>query len=322
VAKAPAQTKDKAIVEMERLGYAFTEDAQYDLSNLDPTKRVQVREDGHYAPKDAVERYAIQMAHSQFPPIIVTSDGWIVDGNTRVGASLSRGSKFFPAYVLDVAWNDLGDDKRDLLFALAATLNSQNGTALTREESRVVVERLLDLGWNADNIARAIGVKGQVISAVKREIAAEDKLARVGLTNENGSAIKGASLRALGGKDVVTLNDQPFKSLATLAVDAGLNAKEIGEAAKSAKDTGSDSLAIETLEKLRAEMDDRIRDKALTGHGNPPASRMLRQHLGFVVNREPGALVETNPTIAVEHTALIRTAIERLNAVLAAQEAR
>lgn len=322
MAKAPAQTKDKAIVEMERLGYAFTEDAQYDLSNLDPTKRVQVREDGHYAPKDAVERYAIQMAHSQFPPIIVTSDGWIVDGNTRVGASLSRGSKFFPAYVLDVAWNDLGDDKRDLLFALAATLNSQNGTALTREESRVVVERLLDLGWNADNIARAIGVKGQVISAVKREIAAEDKLARVGLTNENGSAIKGASLRALGGKDVVTLNDQPFKSLATLAVDAGLNAKEIGEAAKSAKDTGSDSLAIETLEKLRAEMDDRIRDKALTGHGNPPASRMLRQHLGFVVNREPGALVETNPTIAVEHTALIRTAIERLNAVLAAQEAR
>src|SRR5215831_15489384 len=101
-----ATRKPAAIVEVERLGFKYQEIAQYDLTQLDKSRRVQVRDPNHYAPKDAVERFAIQMQHSQFPPIVVTADAWIVDGNTRVGASLLRDNKFFPAIELEIAWTN------------------------------------------------------------------------------------------------------------------------------------------------------------------------------------------------------------------------
>ena len=144
---SPAESK--AIVEIERLGFSWTLNAQFPLEDLSAERRVQVRETGHYAPRDAVGRYAVQMAQSAFPPIIVTADGWIVDGNTRIGAALLRGDKFFPAYVLGADWLGGSTKRQSELKALAATLNSQNGTPLTAREIRTQAEQLVALGWKA-----------------------------------------------------------------------------------------------------------------------------------------------------------------------------
>jgi len=312
-------------VEIERLGFEWSEVAQYDLEQLSPERRVQVRETGHYAPRESVERYAIQMNHVEFPPIVVTSDYWIVDGNTRVGAKLQRKEKFFPAIVLDTTYEGASQKRQDELHALAATLNAQNGVPLTGRETRAVVRRFIALSWLNEQIARAIGVKASTITQVRKEIDAERKLEKVGLaTGDDAEGLKGASLRALGTKDVLALNDEPFKLLAEIARDADLNSKEILDTAKDAKEAGSDAAAITMLQGLRAEMRDRIAQKELTGTGKPPVSRQIRQHLGNVLKYEgrEEELLESDrdPDVRAKHITAIEKTIEILTKVLALQQ--
>ena len=180
---APPATpaKPKPVVEIERLGFGFEEVAQYDLTEItgDMTHigevlRVQVREASHYAPKESAERYAIQMNHSEFPPIIMTRDGMLVDGNTRVAACILRKQRFFPALVLDVDYASANVKRKAEVAALAATLNSQNGVPLTGKEAREAVRKILPLGWLNEQIGRAIGVKPSVVTAVRKQVDAED----------------------------------------------------------------------------------------------------------------------------------------------------
>lgn len=320
---APGASNNAAITEIERLGFTWKEEAQYDLGRLDDSRRIQVREVGHYVPKENVASYAEQMGHSQFPPIVVTLDDWLADGNTRAAAAGVRGQKFFPAYVIQVEYAGPTTTKaqQDALYALAATLNAQNGQRLEAGEVRKVVRRLIGLDWNAENIGRAVGVKPPVVTAIRKEIDAEAKLTKVGL-DANGS-LKGASLRALGNTTALALNDEPYKALATLAADAGLNATEIGAAAKDAKATGSDVAAIEYLATQRNEMADRIRQRELTGVGKPPLARQARQHLGFI-NKFEGKeqeLLEHNPDpeVVATHTRSLQTTIAVATKVLELQ---
>jgi hypothetical protein len=321
------QAKPSAIVEIERLGFGWTEVADFDLTRLSVERRVQAREAKHYAPKETVEQFAVAMGEVAFPPIVVTVDYWIVDGNTRVGAKLRRKEKFSPAIVLDVAFDGVSDKQRDLLFALAATLNQMGGLRLTSKEVRDVAQRLIRLGWKTEEIGRAIGLRPGGVTMVKKEIEAAAKLKRVGL-DPNGSA-KAASLRALGAKDVVGLNDVPFRELATLAADAGLNASEISSTAKEARATGSDTGAVDVIAKLRTELGDRIQEVKLTGVGKPPMSRQLRQHLGFVTKFHPESgtefagreqeLIETDPKVNDLHLETLAKALWVLSRVLEMQ---
>lgn len=314
-----AQTEPMAaIAEIERLGFTYTEVAQYDLSRLDRNlRRVQVRESSHYAPKDTVGRFAVQMKHSQFPPIVVTSDDYIVDGNTRIAACALNETPFFPALVVGVAFTGrtTTSKQKNELLALAATLNANAGQPLTAKETREATSAFIELGWKADQIARAIGLKPASVTAVRKEIDAAAKLERVGM-DANGS-VKGASLRALGAKEVLALNDVPFRSLATLAADAGMNASEIVNAAKDARKTGSDVEQAAVFEELRTEFGDRIRERRLTGVGKPPASRRLRQFLGNVTKyagREQ-ELIETDPNVSRLHLETLDRAIAVLTAL-------
>jgi hypothetical protein len=309
------------VAEIERLGFTWREDPQYPLANLSPERRIQVRDDKNYAPKEGVARYAEQMGHSVFPPIIVTEDGWIDDGNTRVGGALVRGQNFYPALVLGVEWEGptTTEAQRQNLYLLAATLNSQNGNPLTESEKRRACAEALRAGWKAEQIGRAVGVHASGVTQIRKEIDAEIKLHKVGM-DSNGS-LKGASLRALGTKEALGLNDEPFKALAVLAGDAGLNAGEINTAAKEAKATGSDTAAIAYLDTQRTEMADRIRNRQLTGVGSPPVSRQLRQHLGFITKfagRE-AELIEGNPNVFGTHVEALKSAIAVLTEVLKRQ---
>lgn len=320
VASSVTQSKPTAVVEIERLGFNWTEVAQFDLTRLSVDRRVQVREPAHYAPKDSVERYAIQMGEVEFPPIVITSDDWIVDGNTRVGARIKRKEKFTPALVLDVTYKGGSEKQQAELEALAATLNATNGVPLTAKETRTVAAKLVKLGWKTEQIGRAIGARPSTVTQVKREIAATAKLERVGM-DANGS-VKGASLRALGAEKVVELNDVPFRELATLAADAGFNSGEITSTAKELREIGSDTGAVDRVQALRVEMGDRIRERELTGVGKPPTSRQLRQRLGFVTkftSREQ-ELLETDPNVNAMHIEALTASIAVLTEVLRMQK--
>lgn len=301
----PPQVPPSAVTEIERLGYKHGEVAQFDLGLLSKERRVQVREVDHYAPKDAVDRYAVQMGESQFPPIVVTKDFWLIDGNTRVGALLKRNTKFFAAIVVDVEYaGRTTTEKTQLeLRALALTLNSSHGEPLTPKEARNGARDLIALDWRADQIARALGIKPAVLAQVRREIAAEDKLKKVNFGAY--AALGPAALRALGAKDPLALTNAPFLGLALLAADAGFTAAEVGTTAKDLRELDSENDMIQKLEALRTEFGDRIRERKLTGKGKPAPSRQLRQHLGMVMKFEVTTaheLLETDP--AVNETAM------------------
>jgi ribosomal protein L29 len=311
----PAQVPPSAMTEIKRLGYTFGEVAQFDLGLLSNERRVQVREVGHYAPKDAVARYAVQMGESQFPPIVVTRDFWLIDGNTRVGALLKRNTKFFAAIVVDVeyAGRTTTEKTQRQLRALALTLNSSHGEPLTPKEARDGARDLIALEWRADQIARALGLKPAVVGQVRKEIAAEDKLKKANFTPD--LPLSPAALRALGAKDPLALTNAPFLGLALLAADAGFTANEVGTTAKDLRELDSENDMIQKLEALRTELGDRIRERKLTGKGKPAPARQLRQHLGYLLKWDEKTvheLLETDPAV----NELAVTTLEKSIAVL------
>lgn len=317
-----SQIPPSAITEIKRLGFDYLEDPQFDLSELSVDRRVQVREVTNYAPKDQVDRYAVQMSQSQFPPIVVTLDGWLIDGNTRVGAWTKRAQKFCPAIVLQIEYNGRSTTEKTQkqLRALALTLNSTHGKSLTPVEARNGARDLIALEWRAEQIARALGLKPAVLSQVRREIAAEDKLKRVGFTAQ--ASLSGAALRTLGSKDALALVDAPYLGLALMAADAGLTAAEITTAAKDIRDIGSENGQITKLESLRTELGDRIRERALTGKGKPAPSRQLRQHLGYLLKWDEKTvheLLETDPAVNALACQTIEKSIALLTALLEMQ---
>src|SRR5262252_8019354 len=175
--------KPKWFVEIDRLGLTYSQVQAFDLSRVDFARRVQVRDAEHYVRTEMVARYAVQMKESAFPPIIMTADDWIVDGNTRVAASRDKnGTKHLPAIVLDVKYTDADAATRASLQALAGTLNSSEGLSLTPRERRALAETLLGLGWNTANVARATGVSTMTIGNIRREMAGKARLARIGIT--------------------------------------------------------------------------------------------------------------------------------------------
>lgn len=309
-------------VEIERLNLPYHEEAQFDLTKLDGNRLVQVRDNVNYAPSETVDQYVVQMKESVFPPIIVTADDYITDGVTRFTACTKSGTKHFPAVVIEVEWTKATQARKDQLLILAATMNSMGGKRLTAGETRNAIEVMLRSNVKQEEIARRIGAALNTVVQVQREVNARAKLDRVDV---EWKTLRPASLRALGVASLIDMNDLPYQALAKLAVDAGLNSREIADLAKAVKETGADHAGMELINNNRTEMLDRIADHNLTGNGHPPLSLQLRRNLGFINKHADGneyKLVEHSASAEVrkDHAKAIRTAIGVLQAVLNDQQ--
>lgn len=283
------------IAEIERLGLNYTEVSAFPLEKIDIEKRrIQVRETQHVAPRESVKRFAVQMATTEFPPIVMTGDDYIADGNTRVEAARSRKVTYLPAFVLD-PYATATPQTKQKIEALAATLNCQTGVALTVAERRKAIPGLLSLNWKVEQIRRALGLANAVVSQVKKEIDAKAKLDKLGL--EVDANREGSFLRGLGAGTVLGLNDKPYYELALLSRDAGLNSKEVAEMARRMREPGSDEGSLEVVARKRRELHDRIIEHGLTGSGKPSNSSILRQRLGYLIRFEgtEDRLVERAP---------------------------
>ena len=294
-----------------------TLELEYDLSSIALDERIQVRYDKNNAPREMVDRYVWQMSEHRFPPPVCTQDKVIVDGNTRMHARRKREDKFSAMLVLPVDGRDVDDDTAERLMFLGQALNSVNGKPLDKKEQRDMVRHSIALGMTTAEIQGAAGVKPATINAVRAEVAAEDKLLRVGLPIDS---VRDASLRALG--KAADLNDQPFAEVAQLATDAGFNAHEIGALASTVRELGSDNLALERITAERDANAIRIAARREGDDGHPPASRQLRQKLGFINARPASSFVETNRDVMADYLGDLRQAVEILNETIVLQEAK
>lgn len=317
--KLPDEARTTATL-IKQLGFNWELDQRYPLPD-DMTKRVQIRRISHYAPPAEVTKYAAAMARrDKFAPIVVTKDGYVLDGNTRCEAA--RRNKFpdISAFILDRNYEDAPEPVRRRMHLLGAGFNIRNGRGIDRAEQ---MDAVLAVGtgtdYDASRIAALLGVSAGFVNGVLSEQRARERAEKNGV-HVNGS-VPSSQLRRLGQ---APLNDAPFAAMLKLTQDAGLSVGEINELIKKVKDAGSDAAALELLAQVREERRDQISEFAAVGKARPSHSSQLRQRLGFVLGFEDNAraLVELNPTLVDTHTDTLTRAVAVLTRALRMQEGK
>lgn len=288
-------------------------DAEYDLTRIDRSERVQARLDKNNAPAEMVEKFVHQMSFSQFPPFVVTSDGVIVDGNTRCKARLEREERFTPVLVVPVAFHGADDDTIRRLEYLGLALNSSNGKQLTRAEQRRMVKEAFAIGMSGRQITATVGLRPALVASIRTELVGEERLQRAGFDPEG---MKSTPLRALGR--IHEMSEPVFVEFAALAVNADLSSSEISALAASIREL-DDELAIERINRERETCAIRIEDVKEGRKVRPPVARQLRQRLGFVAGRPDETLVERDVEQMAAHRELLEEAITKLQHVLELQ---
>jgi hypothetical protein len=306
------------IREIERIGLKYQFVPMFDLSQLDKSRRVQVRESDHYAPSANVKQYAEAMrGGAEFPPIVVSSDHYVIDANTRIEAAKSIKRPSLPALVITSAYETANNEVKSKYKALAATLNQLGGQRLTTAEARDAALVLLELGWTVSNISRALGLSQQIANKLKKETAARARMSELGIIPP-----KSEYLAICGSPTLLTLNDEPYRRMVLLIADANLSHREATEVAAQVGKAGSDAAAIDLLKHHRAMLEDRIRSHALTGNGKPSQSALFRRALGSILGyqgREEDA-VEPDQSACQAHLAKCLAARDMLEEIVRLQE--
>jgi len=123
---------------VERFGFKWEVEDEYPLPDL--AQRIQIRQEGNYAPNAKVMEIRSAMERGErLPPIVVTQDGHLVDGNTRVTAARRAKMPFIHAVVIDVDFEGSTEEETRRLWTLGAAFNARHGKGINREELRRAV---------------------------------------------------------------------------------------------------------------------------------------------------------------------------------------
>ena len=305
---------------IEKLGFQWELDFEYPTP--DAARRVQIREEAHYVPREMVMRIAAAMARGdKLPPIVVTKDGYLIDGNTRTAAAQHNKYPAVQALVLTDSYEGATEKVERRLRMLGAAFNVRNGKGIDRQEIRKAVEAIgADSTYDGTRIAALIGVTDGTVKSILAEMKARRRADDAGL-HLNGS-VGAAQLQRLGQASE-KLNDEPFRQVASLAQDTGMTAAELREVIRQMYEAKSDDGALAVVEEHRRARREQIAEYRASGKSKPPPAAKLRQRLGFILEYEakPADLIEHNPDVNGRHRDEIERAIAVLKAVLAASPA-
>ena len=254
------------------------------------------------------------------PPIVVTKDGHLIDGSTRVTAAIRAKRPTIHTIVLDVRYEDASDDERHRLWSLGAAFNARHGKGINRDELRRAVSEIGDdPTYSAVRIASLIGVTERVVQTLLHEKTARDRAEELGL-HVNGS-INAPRLRILG-RQSAKLNDEPFKAIFALVEDTGMSVGEIRDLSKRVIDAKADDGALVEITQEREARKAQIATYRASGKAVPPVAAKVRQRIGFILGYEdnPQDMLEHNPALAADYRSSIERSIKVLQTVLDAQE--
>jgi ParB-like chromosome segregation protein Spo0J len=311
----------KPVIDLvERLGFKWEFDYEYAVPNT--SRRVQIREEKHHAPKGQVSRYKNALKQGdKFAPIVVSKDGFIVDGNTRSQASSELGYPTIQAVILDRPWEGTGAEHQKVqrrMKMLGAGFNVRNGKGIDNEEIRLLIEFVGEgSGYDATRIAALIGVTATTVTNFFHEKTARERAEELGV-RLNGS-LSATQLRALGKAKV---NDRPWKAVAELTQKSGMKAGEIDDLVKRSKDAGDDQKALSLIEHEEEVRADQIADYTASGKSIPPAAARLRQKLGTLLQMDADStsMVERTPGHMEEHLDVLQRSLAILERVIDEQQ--
>lgn len=291
----------------------------YDILDITPTERLQVRIDRNNAPKAMVERFRWQMGESTFPPIVVTEDHRIIDGNTRYRARMARQEARTPVLVVPISWDGATPEMQNRLLLLGLALNNVNGQPLDESERANMVKHAILLGMTDPQIQYTIGVAGRAVKALRAQVQAERRLAQVGVELDHMDSVAPAAFRTLGADIVTELDDESFRGLAMLAKDAAFKANEVKALAVTLSELSGQDMRDERLARERETQAQRIAEVRHGEAGRPPLASQARRNLGMFMNHPIEMFVERRPDEMVEHVRVLQTARTILERVLELQ---
>lgn len=304
---------------VDRLGFGWELDYEYPVDKFDLTKRVQIREERHYVPQEGVTRFAAAMRQGhKFPPVVVSSDGYVVDGNTRIEAARRNRFPTMQTVVLSEPYEAAPDSVKRRYTAVGAAANASNGKGIDKKEIRDAVILIgSDPTYTATRIGAILGIPEHYVQSYLAEGRTVTRAKQLGLdVNDSFTA---AQLRLLG--KVRGVNDPVWRRLFTLVKDSGMAPTELRDLLKSVRESGSEQKATAILTEERESRRQQIAEYKATAKSKPPVAAQLRQHLGFVLRDDIGidGFVEYNRNQAAKHLETVEQAIGVLRSVVEAQ---
>ena len=276
---AMRDTRVEQLLEEWNLSYEL--DPALPLSRVRDEEAVQIRNASHRAPKATVEQYMVHMRHgAKFPPIVVTSTGLLVDGNTRLAACQQLKLKTYPAYKVKFPLLPIAK-------MVGAALNQMGGDRLSDEEIVVAAEAMMAQEYPDEAIARALGRSVNHVRNVRKDRTFREAAERTGLTNVR---IAKKTQRILAGIQ----HDEPFKAAVALVERAKPSEKDTVVLVQRIDNTRSDAEALSAIEVIGTEWGKPV--------GPPPGGQRslsrtkAKKALGYAkallaVSDEPASLV-------------------------------
>jgi hypothetical protein len=304
--------------------FGFQPEIDYELPLPPEGKRHQIRDAKHYAPVSKVNEIAAALERGDIlPAIIVTRDGTVVDGATRVTAHRKKKYPKIRAVVLDCDYESASSDALARLALLGAASNLHHGIGIDRNELHRAVAFIVDHNdtYDGTRLAALLSVTEATIKGILAEKRARDRAQTLGITL-NGS-VKATQLRILGQASD-KFDDQPFSALVSLVHDTGLDTTELLNLLKRLRQgEQNESAKLATIATERAARREQIATYRASGKARPPAAGTLRRTLGFLLGKhdDPGALVERNPDLGAMHLGVLQQAADILATVIPLQQA-
>ena len=237
---APAARDTRIEKLFEDWNLTFELDDDMPLARVKFEPGAQVREEEHRAPASTVAEYQTHMTHGAiFPPIIVSSQNFLIDGNTRVKAALRLGRKTFPAY--RVKFPHLGMAKM-----VGAAINQMGGDRLTEAEIVAAASVMMKEGYSDEAIARTLGRSPSHVRNVRKDQAFTEAAARTGLADIRIPKQHRRTLSRIA-------HDEPFAAAVKIIAASTPPNKEVTALVDKIDQTRSDAEALAVIEAARSE---------------------------------------------------------------------
>lgn len=292
-------------------GWHFVE--EHRLASV--SKRVQVRDSSAVAPSREVSRYALAIKRGDpLPPVIITRDGYLIDGATRTEAARKAGKKTFPAFVVDVNYEEnLPEALRRQLILLGSAFNLTHGRGMNAANISRLIEQVADEDDSAADIAAKLHIGKSSVEAVLNAKKARSRADTLGVHLDG--TLTTSHLRVLGGKSP-RFTDPVFKEFIEFAQAAKLTIASMSALARRLEDAGTEGEKIAMINAERNSYRAIINGTA----SRPSRPARLRQTLGYLNRQNPEMLIELEPGAARDHRNTLEVASKRIQEVLAAQD--
>lgn len=277
-------------------------------------KRLQVRDISELAPELEVSQYAAAYRRGDvLPPIVVTDDCVVVDGNTRTEAARRAELDSLPQFVLRIHYATAPEIQIQAMLKLAAGLNQTNGR---RMPNNTVVRIVTMVARDGDDPATLAAQLNCSVDTVRGVLNMNKAKARAREMSLDTAVLSDKHWRVLGNKNA-KLNNDVLAAVVRLTAAAQLTAAEMTTVCKGTERIYSDEGKLAYLKEEETANRDRI--KGVTK--KPTRSAHARLVLGQVLKlgEDPAGAVEMIPDLRSGHLRRLEAAIDALEKVRKAQ---